>query len=127
MAFTFLVEQIDPATGTSPSNVRWLIQDTDPAAAEFSDEEIAAVRAMRPASETDAVKTYRTAAQLAAAKARYYGRIGNFSSGGTTVDVDAIRKGWERIAEKCAAMADYEESGSALMVIQGSREPNWPY
>ena len=121
MAFTYTLADIHPETGSSPSNVRFLLQDTVSAAPEFSDEEIAAVRAMRPADEAEAVKTYRTAAQLAMAKVRYYSRMGNVGDSGFNIDVASVKAGWEEIARQCAAVAEHLESDDVFTVVQGGR------
>lgn len=122
MAFTYDPTLISPADGSSPSNVRFLLQDVESAAPEFDDETIAAVYADRPADEDTEVKVYRTAGILAAAKARYYGRVGGITTGGTTIDVKSVKASWEEVAASCIQMADYIENAYSMRVVQGARE-----
>lgn len=123
MAFTYNPAQINPSAGSSPSSVRFLLQDVNATAPEFTDEEIAAVKAGRPTTETEAIKVYRTASILAAAKARWYGRVGTISSDGKTVDVKSIKANWQEMAMDFALVAQSLETNDALTVIQGGRLP----
>lgn len=126
MAFTYDLAEINPETGSSPSSVRFLLTDTEEETMEFSDEEIAAVLAGRPTTELASVQVFRTAAQLAGNKARYWGRVGNVQEGGFTLDAKAVKQGWIEIANACMAMADYAESGDVFSVVQGGRESYQP-
>lgn len=128
MSFTYDPTQISPAEGSSPSNVRFILQDVESSAPEFDDATIQAVYDDRPVDEDVEVKVYRTAAILAAAKARYYGRMGGITTGGTTIDVKSIKESWEGVAIGCVEMADYIENGfSDLKVSRVQRLPFQSY
>lgn len=118
--FTYDLTKIDPVNGTLPSNVRYLLQDTDSTAQEFSDEEIAAVwsTVQSPSSRS---KIYRVACTLARARARYYGRLGAYEAGELKIDIPKVVEHWEKVATEMVQMAGYLEQSDTMSIIQGAR------
>jgi hypothetical protein len=135
MTATYLPTNIDPANaaGDIVSAVRWLIQDTDTALAEVQDEEVQALAMAQDAEVSQTLVVYRVAVQLATAMWRKYSKQASFSSGGTQVALKDRAESWKGVLDQLqglAAAVEAQDSGSASMVVYGSRDRtvlDWGY
>lgn len=108
------------------SAVRWLIQDTNMAAAELSDEEITALFNQTSTDDTQSVRTYATALAAAQGLERRYRKQASFSSGGTSVQLGERAKAWGQMVSELAEAYNTEiakAEGRSGGILYGGRGP----
>lgn len=100
MSFTYQPTMISPRTGTVVSAVRFIIADTIEDEAELQDEEINALHADTPTSETATMRVYLVSASAAHAVYRRYARMVDFSASGTSVQSSKRAETWRALADE---------------------------
>ncbi|MBK9944211.1 MAG: hypothetical protein IPP13_21635 [Kouleothrix sp.] len=104
---------IAPDSADCISRVRFLIQDTDDATAELTDEEIITIFESTSEDESNTVRNYRTAVHMVKALHRRYAKQASFSSGKTSVQYQARAKYFETVVE------DLQSELMAALVADG--------
>lgn len=123
MSFTYASANIAADSEDTVSAVRWLIQDTDSAAAEIADEEILALYGRT--SGTQAARTLATALAAATGLERRYRKQATFSSGGVSVQLGARAAAWAAVVTDLAGqladqqLADAGMPGGVLRIGRG--------
>lgn len=128
MSFTYVAANIAPDDEEFVSVVRWVVQDTDEATAEVTDEEIEALYSSTPASDLQIIRNLHTALLVALALERRYRKQATFSSGGTSVQLGARAEAWAEVVTQIeAALSDerMKALGMSPGVVQFGRSASY--
>jgi hypothetical protein len=126
MSFTYDPTKIATSDPTYISAVRFLVQDTDEATAEVSDEEITALYGQTSADDDQIVRTYATALAVATGLERRYRKQATFSSGGTSVQYGQRAEAWGVMVSEIADalfQATMQAAGGSGGVLVAGRGP----
>ena len=94
MSFTYVAANSGSTNSDYLSAVRFIIQDTDSATAEITDEEITAQYGTTSSDDEQEVRNYGAAYLVAVALERRYRKQATCSSGGTSVNYAQRAEAW---------------------------------
>lgn len=126
MSFTYTEANSATTNADYISAVRALIQDTDSATVEITDERITAIYSTTSSDDTQEVRNYATAVKAAQDLERRFRKQASYSSGGTSVQLKDRADSWALVVDVLASElfeATMRAAGRSGGVVYAGRGP----